>query len=82
MSTISFPHAQQNQVASSYAQNVAHAFRSLLAALFAIKPQLTSTSALTPRAAVREQRAVFEMARQYEQFSPNLAAELRFIARG
>ena len=76
MSTITFSHAGQNQAASTYAQNVGYAFRSFVAALFAVKPQ----PALSQRATLRDQLAVFKLARQYEKLSPNLAAELRFIA--
>jgi hypothetical protein len=76
MSTISFTQASRGEATSSYAENVGRAFRSLLAALLAIKPQQTAK----PRATVRNQLAVFRMARQYEGLSPNLAAELRYIA--
>ena len=76
MSTITFPQTARNEAASSYSQNVGYAFRSLLAALLAVKPQpLTSQ-----RSTLRNQRAVFRLAREYEALSPNLAAELRFIA--
>ena len=73
MSTITFPHAAAD---SSYAENVGIAFRSLLAALLAIKPQQPAS----PRAKVQNQLAVFRLAKQYESLSPNLAAELRYIA--
>ena len=76
MSTITYSHAERNQAASTYAQNVGQAFRSLLAALLAVKPQ----APLSPRAVIRDRLAVFQLARQYEKLSPNLAAELRFIA--
>lgn len=79
MSTITFPHSARNEAASTYAQNVGYAFRSLLAALLAVKSeqpqQLTSQ-----RSKLRDQLAVFKLAREYEALSPNLAAELRFIA--
>lgn len=76
MSTITFPHAARNESASTYAQNVGYAFRSLLAALLAVKP----AQPVSQRAALRDQLAVFKLARDYEALSPNLAAELRFIA--
>lgn len=76
MSTISFTHAARGEANSGYAENVGRAFRSFLAALLAIKPE----QAATPRAKVRNQLAVFRLARQYESLSPNLAAELRYIA--
>jgi hypothetical protein len=76
MSTITFPHAARNEVASNYAQNVGYAFRSLLAALLAVKPQ----PSVSQRSKLRDQFAVFRLAREYEALSPNLAAELRFIA--
>ena len=76
MSTMTFPQAARNEASSTYAQNVGHAFRSLLAALFAVKP----AQPVTQKARLRDQLAVFRLARKYEALSPNLAAELRFIA--
>ena len=79
MSTITFPHAARNEAASTYAQNVGYAFRSLLAALLAVKPQ-QAQQLTSRRSKLRDQLAVFRLAREYEALSPNLAAELRFIA--
>lgn len=76
MSTMTFPQAARSEAASTYAQNVGHAFRSLLAALFAVKPAQPATL----QARLRDQLAVFKLAREYEALSPNLAAELRSIA--
>ena len=76
MSSITFPHAARHEATSTYAQNVGYAFRSLLAALLAVKPQ----QPVSARSTLRDQLAVFRLAREYETFSPNLAAELRFIA--
>ena len=76
MSTITFTQASRGEATSNYAQNVGRAFRSLLSALLAIKPQQTAK----PRATLRNQLAVFRMAKQYEGLSPNLAAERRYIA--
>ena len=76
MSTITFPRATGNEAAPGYAQNVGHAFRALLAALLAVKPQPLASQ----RAKLRNRLAVHRLARQYETLSPNLAAELRFIA--
>lgn len=76
MSMITFPHAARNEAATTYAQNVGHAFRSLLAALLAVKPQ----QPVSQRVRLRDQLAVFKLAREYEAVSPDLAAELRYIA--
>lgn len=76
MSTITFNSAAHADTHSSYAGNVGRAFRSLLAALLAIKPAQPAT----PRAQLRNRMAVFSLAKQYETLSPNLAAELRYIA--
>jgi len=76
MSTITFPHTARNEAPSTYAQNVGYALRSLLAALLAVKP----AQPVSPRSKMRDQLAVFRLARDYEALSPNLAAELRFIA--
>ena len=76
MSTITFPQSASREANSSYAENVGRAFRSLLVALLAVKPQQKAA----PRATLRNQLAVFRLARQYEDLSPNLAAELRYIA--
>jgi hypothetical protein len=79
MSTITFPHSARNESATTYAQNVGYAFRSLLAALLAVKPAQPQQPA-SQRSKLRDQLAVFKLARDYEALSPNLAAELRFIA--
>nr|WP_314629410.1 hypothetical protein [uncultured Noviherbaspirillum sp.] len=76
MSSITYPHADRDEAATSYAQNVGYAFRSLLAALLAVKAQ----PPVSQRVKLRDQLAVFRLAREYETLSPNLAAELRFIA--
>lgn len=76
MSTITFNSAPRAETESSYAKNVGRAFRSLLAALLAVKPSQPAT----PRAKLRDQMAVFRLAKQYEGLSPNLAAELRYLA--
>ncbi|MFS0753236.1 hypothetical protein ABC383_00865 [Noviherbaspirillum sp. 1P10PC] len=75
MSSIALPqHSGNNGL--SYGANVGRAFRSLLAALLAVKP----SEQAAPAAKLRDQLALFRMARDYEALSPNLAAELRFIA--
>ena len=76
MSTLSYPHAGRDASTTTYAQNVAIAFRSLLAALLAVKAQ----PPVSQRVKVRDQLAVFKLAREYETLSPNLAAELRYFA--
>jgi hypothetical protein len=75
MSSIAFPqHSSSNGL--SYGANVGRAFRSLLAALLVVKP----SGQAAPAAKLRDQLALFRLARDYEALSPNLAAELRFIA--
>lgn len=75
MSSIAFPQHSSNH-GSSYGANVGRAFRSLLAALLAVKP----AGQAAPAAKLRDQLALFRLARDYEALSPNLAAELRSIA--
>ena len=75
MSSIAFDqHSSDNGL--SYGANVGRAFRSLLAALLAVKP----SEQAAPAKKLRDQLALFRLARDYEALSPNLAAELRFIA--
>ena len=75
MSSIAFPqHSSGNGL--SYGANVGRAFRSLLAALLAVKPSQQAA----PAAKLRDQLALYRLARDYEALSPNLATELRFIA--
>lgn len=75
MSSIALSH-DANHTALSYGANVGRAFRSLLAALLAVKPAQEALQEGT----LRDRLAVFRLARQYEALSPNLAAELRCIA--
>ena len=75
MSSIALPQYSSND-GLSYGANVGRAFRSLLAALLAVKP----AGQASPAAKLRDQLALFRLARDYEALSPNLAAELRFIA--
>ena len=69
----------QDFAPQAYASNVAQALRQLVAAVFAVEP----LSAAAPVAAVSEyqnEAGGFSMADAYDQFTPNLAAELRFMA--
>ena len=75
MSSIALSHGS-NENGLSYGANVGRAFRSLLAALLAVKPAQKMRQVVT----LRDRLAVLRLARQYEALSPNLAAELRFIA--
>ncbi|MFL6720098.1 MAG: hypothetical protein ACJ8G3_27430 [Burkholderiaceae bacterium] len=75
MSSIALPqHSSDNGL--SYGANVGRAFRTLLAALLAVQPAKEAS----PATKLRDRLALFRLARDYEALSPNLAAELRFIA--
>lgn len=75
MSSIALSHHSSDN-GLSYGANVGRAFRSLLAALLAVQPSKVAA----PAAKLRDQLALFRLARDYEALSPNLAAELRSIA--
>lgn len=68
----------------SYAANVASATRALIAALLSFAKTSPAPAAaqaeLESRDRVRQIRALFGMARQYEAVAPSLAAELRYFA--
>ena len=75
MSSIALSHGSSDN-GLSYGANVGRAFRSLLAALLAVRPARETRQEVS----LRDRLAVLRLARQYEALSPNLAAELRFIA--
>lgn len=75
MSSIALSHGS-NENGLSYGANVCRAFRSFLAALFAVKP----AQEMRQEVILRDRLAVLRLARQYEALSPNLAAELRVFA--
>lgn len=87
MSTLTVSAA--NQAAGTYGQNVAQAARALLAALFAIaptRPQEQAASEAAPAARTRAREEVslarlYRLAGSYDSVMPNLAQELRMIAR-
>ena len=64
----------QTYLNGSYGQNLAYAARLLLAALLAVKPAKAKT--------VKAKQAGDYLASGYDAMSPNLASELRFMARG
>jgi hypothetical protein len=63
---------------SSYFANIGCAARNLLAALLARKPK--QTAEVSQRSKLKDTQTLFQMADQYQAFSPNLASELRFMA--
>jgi hypothetical protein len=63
---------------SSYFANIGCAARNLLAALLAREPKPAAD--VSQRSKLKDMQSLFQMADQYQAFSPNLAAELRFMA--
>ncbi|MQA22905.1 hypothetical protein [Rugamonas rivuli] len=65
-----------------YASNVAAAARQLIAALFAVKPRpaVVAEEVVTPRQQESAASWLNSMANDCERHSPNLSAELRYMA--
>lgn len=63
---------------SSYFSNIGCAARNLMAAVLARKPK--QTAEVSQRSKLKNLEMLFQMADQHQAFSPNLAAELRFMA--
>jgi hypothetical protein len=69
-----------------YLTDVSNAARAFAEALFAaqgrqfVAQEVRSANNGSERAKVAGRRQIFSLAKEYETFSPNLAAELRFIA--
>lgn len=65
-----------------YAGNVGHAVRNLLAALLAVKPAKAAAAkpTVSQRSKLRDVETLFAMADSYQHISPNLSAELRYMA--
>lgn len=68
-----------------YAGNVGLAVRNLLAALLAVKPAKAANAAIekptaSQRSKLKDIEALFAMADSYQHISPNLSAELRYMA--
>lgn len=71
--------------AHSYVQNLGAAARAFIAALLAVEPRQAVDGEVRESAAMLRARAkdvamVNRMADRYQSMSPNLAAELRFMA--
>lgn len=72
--------------ATSYASNVAAAARGLLAALFAVKPRPAALALdvadadISQRSKQASSSWLNSLAQECELYSPNLSAELRFMA--
>ena len=72
----------------SYFVDVSNAARAFFAALFAAQERQfvaqevmrPATAEVTPRAKEKSRRKLFAMADQYQDYAPNLSAELRFLA--
>ncbi|MFA9215828.1 MAG: hypothetical protein ACEQSK_01870 [Sphingomonadaceae bacterium] len=63
---------------TSYTSNVIAAARALLQALFAVQPR---QAAVVEQCSLEESRSLLtRLADDYERHSPNLSAELRFMA--
>lgn len=75
MSTMNLATYPQN-LNGSYGQNLAYAARLLLAALLAVKPAQAKAKTGNVK------QAGDYLASGYDAMSPNLASELRFMARG
>ena len=84
MSTFAFDLPAQSGAGHTYAHNLASAARTFLAALLAVAPRRVdgdpSESAAARRARAKDVAMVNRMADQCQSMSPNLAAELRFMA--
>ncbi|SNS33849.1 hypothetical protein SAMN06265795_102279 [Noviherbaspirillum humi] len=85
MSTTQFTAGQQFGQPVSYGENLGRAFRAFIAALVAGRPVDASLKAqavaeTSARKRVSGLRQLYALASQYDSVSPNLAAELRFIA--
>lgn len=76
-----YPHVE---VHDGYAHNVSRAARALIAAVLAVNPAAPEAAVAKPSISERRRaKSVFELYRlagSYDTVSPNLAAELRFIA--
>jgi hypothetical protein len=66
----------------SYAGNVVAAARQLVAALFAVKPRpaVAADEVVSTRQKATSAALLNSMANDWERHSPNLSAELRFLA--
>ena len=67
----------------SYASNVGAAARQLIAALFAVKPQTVAVADQVVSQRNNKEETIWwltSMANDAERHSPNLSAELRFMA--
>lgn len=81
MSILHVPHYSHTDSHESGLSHLLHTLRTMGAALFAAKPAVKT--AVVPVAAPKkaDRASLFRVARSYEDLSPNLAAELRYIGR-
>lgn len=76
MSILHIPHYSHSHAHDGLLANVANALRAAGAALFAAKP---AVKVAAPRKLDRE--GLFRLASSYEDVSPSLATEMRYIGR-
>jgi hypothetical protein len=81
MSILHVPHYSHTASHDGLLANLANALRAAAAALFAAKPAVkpVAVQAAAPKKLDRE--GLFRLASRYEDVSPSLAAELRYIGR-
>lgn len=85
MTTASYAQYQANSL-RHYFTDVGNAARAFAEALFAaqgrqfVAQEVRSTQAVTPAAKAKGRRQMLSLARQHDNLSPSLAAELRSIA--
>lgn len=79
MSILHVPHYSHSH--DGFLTSTANALRAAAAALFAAKPaaKAVEVKAAAPKKLDRE--GIFRLAKSYEDVSPSLAAELRYIGR-
>jgi hypothetical protein len=83
MTTAAYSHNSSSL--RTYFSDLGNAARAFAESLFAAQArqfvvQEVSTVAVTPAVKARSRRNLLSLAKDYEHFSPNLAAELRCIA--
>lgn len=81
MSILHIPHYSHSHAHDGLLVNIANALRAAGAALFAAKPavRVAEVKVAAPRKLDRE--GLFRLASSYEDVSPSLAAEMRYIGR-
>lgn len=81
MSILHVPHYSHSHSHDGLLASAANALRAAAAALFSARPAVKAAEVKAAAPKKLDREGIFRLAKSYEDVSPSLAAELRYIGR-